>query len=158
MEVVLPSLLKPKHKNALDFVHNLKAQNFPNCKEIWACCKKKKHLPAAKDKWNNIKWKIYIREDRIAVSNLGTEYLMSKKNWFIRIYIRACISRQHTLRIVSLYYFVFSLMVSGFGAFYMMKWNKNVSQCWYKTQIYGNFCCSLEMMRYPSDTFWEYTL
>lgn len=63
---------------------------------------------------------------------------MSKKNWFIRIYIRNCISRQHTLRIVSLYYFVFSLIVSGFGAFYMMKWKKTVSQCWYKTQIYGN--------------------
>lgn len=75
---------------------------------------------------------------------------MPKKNLFIRICIEECVSRQHTLRIVSLYYFVCSLMVSGFGFFYMIKWNKNVSQCWYKTQIYGNFCCSLEMMRYPS--------
>lgn len=73
MEAVLPSLLKPKHKNALDFVHNLTAQNFPNCKEIWACCrKKKKILSAAKAKWNIIKWKMYIRADRIAVSNSGT--------------------------------------------------------------------------------------
>lgn len=117
MEVVLPSFLKPKHKNALGFVHNSTVQNFPNC-EMSACCRKKrKILPAAKAKWNNIKRKIYRIADRIGVSNSGTKYLTSKKNWYIRIYIRECISRQYTLRIISLYYFVCSLMVSGFGFF-----------------------------------------
>lgn len=36
-----PYFFKPKHKNALGFVHNLTAQNFPNCKNIWTCCRKK---------------------------------------------------------------------------------------------------------------------
>lgn len=49
MEVVLPSSLKPEHKNALGFVHNLTAQNFPNCNEILACYRKITH-PAAKAK------------------------------------------------------------------------------------------------------------
>lgn len=48
-EVVLPSSLKPEHKNALGFVHNLTAQNFPNCNEILACYRKITH-PAAKAK------------------------------------------------------------------------------------------------------------
>lgn len=79
--------------------------------------KKRKILPAAKAKWNNIKWKIYKREDRIAVSNSGIWYLMSKKNWFIRIYIREHISRQHTLRIISLYCFFSILWFQDLGFF-----------------------------------------